>query len=96
MRTRADFDLRYDWMNRQRVFQGYAPVQFSEEELSQLADSYITNCTALTEQQLMPYLEKLGSCTYEALPGDHMIFAQQPEAVAGIINRFAERLQTDY
>lgn len=41
---------------------------------------------------LFPYLEKLGNCRYEALPGDHMIYTQKPEECGKLVKDFIDEL----
>lgn len=41
---------------------------------------------------LFPYLEKLGNCRYEALPGDHMIYTQKPEECGRLVKSFIDEL----
>ena len=39
-----------------------------------------------------PYYEKLGSCEVAELPGDHVIFLDQPDACRSLVTAFVERL----
>ena len=42
--------------------------------------------------ELKPYLDRLGNCRLELLPGDHMIYEQQPDECGRIIRDFIRNL----
>ncbi len=44
------------------------------------------------DERLMPYLDRLGNCRLELLPGDHMIYAQKPDECGRIIRDFIRSL----
>lgn len=84
IRTRAEFDEQYEWMNARLG----GSLSWDEETLAEAAEELITQGAELTETQLMPYLEKLGNCECYTLPGSHVIYEQKPMQCAVLLSQF--------
>lgn len=46
----------------------------------------------LSEERLMPYIEKMGNCELICLGGDHMIYEQKPIECGEMIKNFIDGL----
>ena len=78
-------------MNDRKVSKAEVPK--SQDERRQLAlEDYLEIGRDYKERILLPYLEKLGSCEFVNLPGDHLIYEQKPDACGKIILDFITKL----
>ena len=72
----------------------YAPdFQGTEVERRDAAcANWLAQCQENRDKELFPYLEKMGNCTVEYIPGSHFIYETEPERTAEVIENFINGL----
>ena len=71
----------------------YYTKDYTGDEAGRTAAAYanfLAECEENRTEKLIPYLEKMGKCRIEYLPGDHFIHKTEPEKCGKIIQAFLE------
>lgn len=91
----ASFKTPEDWLAADdfaRTFRRL-PDLTDAERLEAAADA-VTRAQAYEAEVVLPYLERLGACTYYALPGDSEIYMQKPMQCAVLFSQFLTQIES--
>ena len=93
-RTKEDFEETEKWVNAAKIKSGIPvpPVHRTDEELKEVVDRISNESQESFENTITPYMDKLGACEYEPIPGYHYIFEQKPDECAQAINEFLDKI----
>lgn len=80
------------FINRQIEKNGLDMPPRKEVEDEAVRKEILASHEKARSEVLFPYLEKLGNCRCEALPGDHMIYTQKPEECGRLVKSFIDEL----
>ena len=88
-KTINEYKESLNWKNQKYKELGIKKIQnFTDDEISKK----IEECKKLTNEQIIPYIEKMGNTKLAYLPGDHLIFLEKPKELANIIKDFINEL----
>ncbi len=85
--TKEEVDEMLEWDKRECKFTGRKQPSVSEKMYD------MASWKNARDNELQPYLDKMGNCELVLLPGIHCIYEQRPNDIAEIIKAFLERIQ---
>lgn len=88
LQTKEEIIEMTSWVDKEAELKHYKAPVFPMDECDKFLEAY----NDLRENDLKPYLDKMGNCELILLPGIHGIYEQRPDDVVKIINDFLEKI----
>ncbi|MGN1294808.1 MAG: alpha/beta fold hydrolase [Bacilli bacterium] len=93
LQTKEDIIEYNMWINEQidinHLNMPKRNTSYSDEDVIPILNNY----KKAREEELMPYLEKMGNCELVLLPGDHMIYEHKPEQCSNLLLDFVTKIE---
>jgi pimeloyl-ACP methyl ester carboxylesterase len=90
--TKEDIIENFEWINEQiesyHIKMDKKSTDLDDKTVKEILEQY----EEMRENDLKPYLEKMGNCELIYLSGDHMIYEQKPDECGKIIKEFIDNL----